>query len=160
MKREYSKEELINKAEAYCSAAEHCKSEVDKKMRLWGGEMYADEIIAKLISDRFIDEARFTKAFVRDKYRFNRWGKNKIIQALKIKRITSEDIQSGLEEIDDDFYDENIISLIAAKRRTVKGKNEYECNAKIIKYALTKGYDMKSIMRHIKQDGLDEEFLD
>lgn len=160
MKREYSKEELLNKAEAYCSAAERCISEVQKKITLWGGELYCNEILSRLISDKFIDETRFAKAFVRDKYRFNKWGSNKIVQALKLKRISSDDIQAGLSEIDNDNYDENIVSLIAAKRKSVKGKSEYECNAKIIRYALSKGYDMKSIMKHIKCDGIDENFSD
>lgn len=160
MKREYSKEELIHKAEAYCCAAERCISEVEKKISLWGGDAYKEEIVSKLISDRFIDQTRFTKAFIRDKYRFNKWGKNKIVQSLKIKRVPLDIINEGLTEIDDENYDENIISLIAQKRKSVKGKSEYECNTKIIKYALSKGYDMKSILKHIKCDGLDESFSD
>ena len=158
MKREYSKEELIHKAETYCCAAERCISEVEKKINLWGGDTYKDAIVSKLISDRFIDETRFTKAFVRDKYRFNKWGKNKIVQALKLKRVPQDIIQEALTEIDVDYYDENLVSLIHNKRKSVKGKSEYECNTKIIKYALSKGYDMKSILKYIKCDGSDESF--
>ena len=158
MKREYSKEELIHKAETYCCAAERCISEVEKKINLWGGDAYKDAIVSKLISDRFIDETRFTKAFVRDKYRFNKWGKNKIVQALKLKRVPQDIIQEALTEIDVDYYDENLVSLIHNKRKSVKGKSEYECNTKIIKYALSKGYDMKSILKYIKCDGIDESF--
>lgn len=158
MKRKYSKEEIINKAEAYCSSSEHCINEVATKIALWGGESYCDEIIGKLIADKFIDESRFSKAFVRDKYRFNKWGRNKIVQALKLKRISVKDINDALGEIEDEDYDQNIVSLIANKRKSVKGNSEYECNAKIIKYALSKGYEMKSILKYINQDGLDEEF--
>lgn len=159
-RREYSQNEARIKAEAFCSSCEHSISEVETKLHQWGADEYSKEIVDRLIKEKYIDESRFCKAFVRDKYRFNHWGRNKIVQTLKMKRISEQNIADALLEIESEEYDANLMALISKKRKSVKGKNEYECNAKIIKFALSKGYEMKSIMKYINMDGFDEEFPD
>ena len=141
MKREYSKEELLNKAEAYCSAAERCISEVQKKITLWGGELYCNEILSRLISDKFIDETRFAKAFVRDKYRFNKWGSNKIVQALKLK-IAQVGIDSLLPdgsiyfEINRSFFKEIVAMLEEYGYRDIEVRKDCFGNERMVKARL------------------------
>lgn len=100
--KEYTEDELKYKAEAYCSTAEHCPSEVISKLNLWGADdVVTEHILEHLKKERYLDTQRFCKAFVRDKYRFARWGRMKITQALRQKQLSSEDIAAGLDEIDE-----------------------------------------------------------
>ena len=70
---------LLNKAATYASRCEHCESEVREKLLTWGGSCEeADEIIAYLIEERYIDNQRYANSYVKDKFRFNHWGKYKI----------------------------------------------------------------------------------
>ena len=76
------------KAETYCSAMERCVVDVEAKLSQWGAtpEMM-EKIVRHLQDERYIDQKRFCSAFVRDKYRFNQWGRVKICQALRMKKI-------------------------------------------------------------------------
>lgn len=156
--KEYTEPELKSKAEAYCSKAEHCPAEVREKLRQWGAEAEAAErILAALQKARFVDAARFCRAFVRDKYRFNQWGRMKIVQALRMKRLSPEDIESGLAEIDEDEYTDVLKNLLAQKARSLKGGTEYERNTKLIRFAVSRGFEMDEVLRYVKQA---DEFLD
>ena len=72
----------------YCSTAERCIQDVQKKIDAAGLPPDASErIIARLLKERFIDESRFTRFFVNDKLRFNKWGRVKIGYELYKKNI-------------------------------------------------------------------------
>ena len=140
--KEYTENELKTKAEAYCAKTERCPFEV-----------------ASLVKDRFIDTARYCKAFVRDKYRFARWGRNKIAQALRMKRLPAEDIRIGLEEIDEDEYNRMLRETLAQKEKQVTGKNDYECAMKLIRFAVSRGFTLDEVKRYIRQAS-EDEYLD
>lgn len=96
------------KAEAYCSATEHCPFEVMTKLSQWGAdEAMSERILLHLQKERYVDSARYCRAFVRDKYRFARWGRMKIVQALRMKHLSSEDIEAGMAEIDEEEYEKD-----------------------------------------------------
>ena len=117
------------------------------------------EKISTLKKERYLDTQRFCKAFVRDKYRFARWGRMKIAQALRQKQLSSEDIAAGLDEIDETEYCENLKELLRQKSKTVSGKNEYERNTKLIRFAVGRGFTVDEVLRYIKQKDPDE-FMD
>ena len=121
--KEYTEDEIRNKAEAYCSVAERCISEVRSKLQQWGLPLEREEAVLQYLqTEKFIDEQRYSIAFVRDKYRFNSWGRVKIAQALKLKRIPSVCISKALEEIDDEEYkafDEEYIKAFMEYTRTI-----------------------------------------
>ncbi len=143
-----------NKAERFCSASEHCPSEVAAKLKQWGAsDEEQDLIIAHLQKERYIDTERYCRFFARDKYRFTHWGRVKIAQALKMKGLPSEDIRRGLEEIDEREYDDILRDLINKKRKSVSGRNDYERNAKLIRFAIGRGFEMDEIRRHLKDSG-------
>lgn len=157
--KEYTENELKNKAEAFCSAAEHCPSEVTAKLTQWGASAEAQErIVAHLIKERYIDPVRFCRFFTRDKYRFTHWGRVKIAQALKMKGLSADAINCGLEEIDEREYDDILKDLLRKKRKSVSGRNDYERNAKLIRFAIGRGFGMDEIVRHLKH--ADDEYLD
>lgn len=155
--KEYTLKEALYKAEAYCSTAEHCLSDVRQKLYQWGiTSERAEEILSALVKERFIDEQRYSCAFVREKYRFNKWGRIKIVQELRLKSISSPDITTALNEIDEDEYMDILQHLLHAKQKTIKAHNDYERNGKLFRYALGRGFEAKEIMYCLKKLGCDD----
>jgi regulatory protein len=108
----------------------------------WGVENDdADKIIETLIRENFINEPRFTTAFVRDKFKYNKWGKVKIAAYLRVKKIPPEILSSALDSIDDEQYNKLLRELIESHRKVVKAKNQYDLKAKLLRYGLSKGFE-------------------
>ena len=148
--KELSPGEALNKAAAYCTLCERCISEVSTKLTAWGvpcGEQ--QKIIARLIEEKFIDEVRYCHAFVNDKLRFNRWGRIKIIAALREKRLPKEHINEAIESIDEDSYTEILKEVIAIKRKELKGKDDFQTRQKLIRHAASRGFEPAIIMRFV-----------
>ena len=148
--KELTPGEALNKAAAYCTLCERCISEVSAKLTTWGvphGEQ--EKIIARLIEEKFIDEARYCRAFVNDKLRFNRWGRIKIIAALRDKHLPNEHICEAIESIDDDKYIDVLKEVIAIKRKELKGKDDFATRQKLIRHAASRGFEPATIMRFI-----------
>lgn len=151
--------EALNKAAAYCTLCERCISEVSTKLTAWG--MPASEqqkIIGRLQQEGFIDEARYCRAFVNDKVRFNRWGRIKIRAALSEKRLPKEHVNEAIENIDEEQYMTALAEVIATKRRELKGKDDYAAQQKIMRYAAGRGYEPSLIMKAINYCGDEMDF--
>ena len=140
--------EALNKVAAYCSTAEHCRAEISEKLQRWGLPYdVIDRILKRLVDEKYIDEERFCRAFVNDKYRFAKWGKIKIGQALQLKKIPQRVFSPYLNEIDEDEYLAILNNLLMAKRKSVHAENEFELTNKLVRFALSRGFEMKDI-RH------------
>lgn len=147
---EITETEALSRVAAYCSTAEHCRAEIAEKLQRWSVAYDAiDRIIARLEQERYIDEERFCRAFINDKYRFAKWGKMKIGQALQLKKISSSVYWSFLNEIDEEEYLSILRGLLTAKRKSIHADTEYELNGKLIRFALSRGFEMKDIRRCI-----------
>ena len=161
MKKELTENEALLKAEAYCSVAEHCRAEVVTKLYQWGVQAASIEtVVSRLEKEGFVDNLRDAKAFVRDKYRFNQWGRIKILQALRQKQVSSTDISLAMEEIDEEEYADILDHLLAKKQKTIKAGNAYERNGKLIRFAVGRGYEMNEVLRGMKRIGCDDESFD
>lgn len=143
-----------------CARAEHCQHELIEKMRRW--EM-SDEaqarVMQRLVSERYVDDERYARAFVRDKIRYNKWGRRKVEQALWMKHI-DDDIRSRvLSEVDDEEYLSVLRPLLKQKRRSIKASSDYELNQKLVKFALGRGFTFDIIRQCIDGDvdEVDEE---
>lgn len=135
-------DEALAKLQRYCAYQDRCHKEVKEKLSelgIWGDD--AGQVIVALIEDKFLDEERFARSFVRGKYRFKKWGRIKIKQELKKKDISGYCLKMGFQEIDEQEYMENLIAIINKKNDFLKAKNQYERKAKLAKYAITKGYE-------------------
>lgn len=136
-----------------CARSEHCQYELTEKMRRW--EM-ADEaqarVMARLVAERYVDDERYTRAFVRDKIRYNKWGRRKVEQALWMKRIDKDIQQRVLSEVDDSEYLSVLRPLLRQKRRSVKAASDYELNQKLVKFALSRGFTFDIIRQCIDGD--------
>jgi regulatory protein len=134
----------------YCATQERCHQDI--RTKLIQHQVYGDileDIIATLITEGFLNEERYAKAYVRGKYRMNKWGRVKILQGLKQKQISSYCIKKGMKEIDEVEYNANLIRLIEKKIPQIKAKNTYEKRSKLSSYLLQKGYhyyEMKEFM--------------
>ena len=159
MKKPLAPGEALNKAAAYCTLCERCISEVSTKLTTWGvpfGEQ--EKIIARLIEEKFIDEARYCRAFVNDKVRFNRWGRIKITASLREKHIPQENIREELENIDEDIYLQALKETVDIKRRELKGKDDFATQQKILRHAASRGYEPSLIITAINYDGDEMDF--
>jgi regulatory protein len=154
MKQKTEQEALITLT-ALCASSEHCSQEMLDKMTRWQlPEEEQARVMEYLVKNNYIDEERFTHAFVMDKIRYNKWGRRKIEQALWQKRIP-KDIQTKiLDEIDENEYLNVLRPLLKSKRRSIQTKNDYELNMKLIKFALSRGFTFDLIRQCI--DGADE----
>lgn len=138
--------EALSKVAAFCSTAEHCRAEISEKLQRWGIPYDAiDRILQRLEDEKYIDEDRYCRAFVNDKFRFAKWGKMKIAQALQLKKISYNTCRQYLNEIDDEEYLSILNGLITAKRKSVHAENEFELNGKLMRFALSRGFEMKDI---------------
>lgn len=157
--KEITEKEALNKAAAYCSSAERCQSEIESKLANWGVDDSLKEIIIdKLRKEKYFNENRYCLSFINDKLRFNKWGKLKIGQALRQKGIASSLIKETLEQTDPTVYNEILVSLINSKRKITKATNKYELNGKLIRFALSRGFELSEIQLCIKKT--DNEGMD
>lgn len=129
-------------AERYCSGAEHCCLEVRAMLERHKAESGdIDRIIKHLITEGYIDESRYSRAFVHDKVRFAKWGRAKIAQALWQKRIPQGIADDALASIDEDEYMAALKDVVQSRYRQTKGATEYERKMKTMKTVCSRGYE-------------------
>jgi regulatory protein len=146
MNRELTEQQVFQKLSALCARAEHCQHDMLEKMRQWDvDEETQARVMGRLVKERYVDDQRYAEAFVRDKVRYNQWGRRKVEQALWLKHIDDEVARLALDAIDDDEYVDILKPLLAQKRRSVKARNDYELNMKLMKWALGRGFTMDII---------------
>jgi regulatory protein len=153
-----TEQEAYLRLAALCAQAEHCRHEMDEKMRRWGLDDEARErVLTRLVAERYIDEERYCRAFVADKISYNKWGRRKVEQALWMKHIDAAISQQVLDDVDDREYVAVLKPLIAQKRRSTKARSDYELNMKLIQFARSRGFGFDIIKQCMDVD--DEELL-
>lgn len=139
------------KAAKYCAYQERCHWDVENRLREWNiDEEIREEIVAELIQDNFLNEERFSKAFVSGKINIKRWGRNKIIYELKSRNISEYNIKSALATIDEELYLDNLLKTIALKKPLVLGKTDFEKRSKLMRYLVSKGYETTMINENLQ----------
>lgn len=155
MKKEVTKAMALDRLEALCANAERCESELRQKLWNWRvNQADSEEIMKHLRTNRFVDDARFARSFVRDKYRLSLWGRRKIVSALMAKRVDAALIREALDEIEEDIYQANARSVVAAKMRSLKDANSYEGRTKLFRYGVGRGYEPALVAAIIKNPEL------
>lgn len=144
---------FYQRAAKYCVASEKCSGDIERKLRDWEApEEFFEEIILRLIAEKFIDDLRFAKAFVNDKYKFNRWGKTKIKHHLRQKLLPDNIINDALSYIDKDLYESILRDLLAEKQRQVKATSEYDLKVKLVRFAAGRGFESNLIFSILGSD--------
>ena len=146
IERKYPPFETRDRIKKWCDLQERAHSDVTKKLKTWGVfHDEADQIISELISENYLNEERFARAFARGKFRIKKWGWKKIEVELKRKYVSKYSIALAKEEIEESDYLATLEEVIEKKRRFVKGDSEWEINQKLIRFALGKGYSYEDI---------------
>lgn len=139
----YSFLEAKTKIEAYCAYQERCSSEIEKKLYDWGIDREDQgRLLSDLISNNFLNEERFALAFVSGKVNIKRWGRIKIRQHLKQKRISDYSTKKGLESISEEDYYKNATDLAEKKLNSLsREKGGYAKKVKVYRFLSSKGYE-------------------
>ncbi len=138
--------EAFEKTAAICARQEKSIFDIRKKLYDWEISVSdADVIIQQLIKEKFIDEERFVKVFVNDKFLFNDWGKIKIRYQLKAKNIYGNLVESALNQIDEEQYYECLTNLIQKKSLKIKESDAYKKKASLVRFAASRGFEPQLI---------------
>ncbi|MEE4196558.1 MAG: regulatory protein RecX [Bacteroidales bacterium] len=132
----------LDKAQYLCAQKEKCVEDIKQKLFQWGvNKNDFDSIIERLIEEKFIDEERYAKAYVKEKFTFNKWGKIKIEYALKQKKIPDQYIQYALDDIPENEYTQTLEKELIKKRKSIQDTNEHTIKSKLIRFAVSKGFE-------------------
>lgn len=160
--KKLNEQEMLHRMAAYCSSAERCEQDVRQKLVKAELEPEAvSRIINRLRQEKFIDEARFARAFVSDKFRFNHWGKYKIRCELLRKEISEEEIELALSSLEMEEYDQVLMDLLKTKMKSVKAKDERERYYKLLRFAVGRGFQPAEAgvcLKRLLKGGDHEEF--
>lgn len=120
---ELSKQEALDKAQAYCARAEHCAADVRRKLYEWraSSDLF-DFIEENLYANGFLDDERFCRAYVHDKVAYQSWGRVKIQAGLRALQLPETDIREAIDSIDDTQYFANLRKLIAQRKTDSEDK--------------------------------------
>ena len=135
----------------YCAYQERSHKEVRDKLYSYGLHSYeVEELITHLITEGFVNEERFAKAFAGGKFRMKGWGRIKIQHALEARGISSYCIKSGLKEIPDDDYVDALQELLDKRMRLADATNIFLKRNKLATYAIQRGFEPELVWRQVK----------
>lgn len=116
----------------------------------WGLEAEdADKAVHYLIENKFVDDSRFASYFVRDRLKFNKWGRVKIRFALRQKHIDEGIVTDCLSKIDPLQYDEILDELIQNKIKSIGSISTAANKAKLLRFAAQRGFSSSEIFASI-----------
>ncbi len=137
-----TEKEALNLAMKLCSKKEYASGEIRSKLQEWEvDEDLSERIISKLISEKFIDDQRYSRAFVNDKLKFSKWGKIKIAYMLRQKHVSESIISEAIENIDPELYENILHDELIKKAKTIKAASDYEFKGKLVQFASGRGFE-------------------
>ena len=137
-----SPQQALERLETLCAKAERCSWELQRKLILWKIETEdAAEIMDSLHRRRFVDDARFARAFARDKSRFQGWGRRKIENELRLRHIPAPAIAEAISEVDQQDYTDKAAAVLARKATGMERPLSYADRTKLMRFMLTRGYE-------------------
>lgn len=147
-----STSEALTKIYRYCAYQERSHREVKNKLYEYGlRSAEVDEILAQLITEGFLNEERYAKAFAGGKFRIMKWGRLKIQRELEMEGLTPRCIARGLSEIDSKDYSKTLSSLIKKKSALTAESDSFKKKNKIARFVIAKGYEPELVWESIKE---------
>ena len=136
----------------YCAYQERCVKDVRDKLKAFEiSEEEKAKIIDYLLDNRFVNDERYAKAFVRGKVNQSGWGVNKIRFHLIQKGIDKDIIEEALGQTDEEAYRQRLIEILETKAKTVKAANDFEKKRKLATYAMQKGFEGSLVWEVLKE---------
>ncbi|MBQ8657079.1 MAG: RecX family transcriptional regulator [Prevotella sp.] len=165
--KQITEQEALLRLSALCAQGEHCQWEMLEKMRQWQVDDEAQaRIMQRLVKDRYVDDERFARAFVKDKIRYNKWGRRKVEQALWQKHIDDDLRRQVLDEVDSEEYLSVLCPLLQQKQKELERTTRSQSSAltsrsslitqKLIRFALGRGFTYDLIRQCL--DVADDDF--
>ncbi|MCC1485625.1 regulatory protein RecX [Winogradskyella immobilis] len=152
LQKTYSVDEAQKVLENYCAYQERCHKEVkDKLLQMRMIPEAIDNIIVHLITNNYLNEERFAKAFARGKFKIKKWGKNRIVRELKYRQISKYSIDIALKEIDLEEYHSTLHELTLKRIAQVKESNIYKKKKKVVDYLLYRGWESHLIYEKLNE---------
>ncbi len=150
-----NEQQAFQKLAALCARGEHCQHDMLEKLRQWDvDEESQARIMERLLKERYVDDERYSRAFVHDKIAYNKWGRRKIEQALWQKRVDKGIVRMVLDEIADEDYVSILKPLLRQKSKHMTGRNDYERSMKLMRWAMSRGFTMEVIRQCMEvEDG-------
>ena len=146
--------DALDKMAKYCAYQERCVKDVRDKLKTYDiSQEDRNKILDYLLDNRFANDERFAKSFVRGKINQSGWGLNKIRFHLAQKGIAKDIIDEALEQTDEEVYRQRLIDILNTKAKTVKAENDFEKKRKLAAYAMQKGFEGSLVWEVLK--GLD-----
>ena len=147
-----SESKALSRMANLCARREYCVFDIETKLQRYNLEKdIIERIVVKLKAEKYIDELRFTRSFIRDKIRFNKWGKTKILYALRQKKVPESIVNEAFLDFTDNDLNDSLQELLQAKWKTIKGNSDYEKQTKLIRFGLSRGFDMGNILQCMKK---------
>ena len=148
----FTPKDALQKLERFCAYQERCHAEVISK--LYSLKMSSDEIdniVVQLIEGNFLNETRFACSFARGKHRIKNWGKIRITNELKLKQISSTNINLALKEISPEEYEATFEDLSERCWNNLHEKNTLKKRKKFCDYMLRRGYESNLVYDKVKE---------
>ncbi len=134
--------EAKEKAGRLCSRKEYCSKEIYEKIISWGCTPEESQtVVAFLTEQKFIDDRRYTAAFVKDKLRFNKWGRIKIMYMLRMQGIDESVVWEALSEVSEGEYEQILTTELKKKIKTGLSGNIFEVKSKLFRFAASRGFE-------------------
>lgn len=144
--------QAMNRASALCARSEQAPADVREKLLKWGlSPVDASQVLRRLVEQGFIDEQRYARAFVNDRFAFNGWGRVKIAHLLRLKGLQADVIDEAMSVLDDEPYRNRLVELLSAKWRTVKGREPRAAWAAMMRFAVSRGFETGLAASCVKQ---------
>jgi len=149
------KRTALLKAESWCAYQERSQQEVRNKLYEYGLHYNeVEELISELIMTNFLNEERFAMAYVSGKFNIKKWGRAKIKQGLKFKKVPDKLIQKALNSIDGDEYLANLLAVAEKKAKVLSEKDPLKRKYKLITYLQGRGFEKDLTFDVLKANNL------
>ena len=136
----------------YCAKAEHCSQDVIKKLSSWDVEEEEIELLLeKLRTEKFLDDARYAKAYVNDKWKLDHWGKKKIRHQLFLKNIDDRFVEKALDTIDEEEYKTELIKQLSKKENELNGLDRDQLITRMYNFGVSRGFEEELIMQWVQR---------
>ena len=145
-------DQVLDKMAKYCAYQERCVKDVRDKLKTFDlPQEEKDKILDYLLDNRFVNDERFARSFVRGKINQSGWGVNKIRFHLMQKGIAKDIIDEALGQTDEDIYRQRLIDILKTKSKTIKAENDFEKKRKLAAYAMQKGFEASLVWEVLKE---------
>ena len=142
-KKSLTKEQVLQKLRFYCRYQQRCQSEIKEKLfELGVNKKDHDEIMSELIKENRVNDERFALAFACGRFKLKQWGRKKIQQGLKEKRVSDEIAQRALDQINKKEYEAILNKLARERYAALKHEQHFVRKKKTMDYLMQKGYEI------------------